>query len=58
MELTVYNTNKHRLETFEVEFTAENTTTFYAATIDDAVWRITDFDGGLRGGAPEGDPYV
>lgn len=47
MQLTVFNTNKHRLETIDIELTSENTTTFDAATIYEVVRRITDFDGGL-----------
>lgn len=44
MEITVYNPQKGRLETLEVDLTAENTTWFNNVH---AVSTITDFDGGL-----------
>lgn len=49
MELTTYNPQKGRLETLEVEFTAENTTWFEYSGKDRAasVSAITDFGGGL-----------
>jgi hypothetical protein len=46
MELTTYNPQKGRLETLEVEFTAENTTRFkYSRST--SVSTITDFEGGI-----------
>jgi hypothetical protein len=47
MELTVYNPQKGRLETLDVEFTAENTTWFENSGNARTVSTITDFDGGL-----------
>ena len=44
MEITVYNPQKGRLETLEVDLTTENTTWFNNVH---AVSAITDFDGGL-----------
>lgn len=46
MELTTYNPQKGRLETLEVEFTAENTTWFEARR-STSVSTITDFEGGI-----------
>ena len=49
MKATVYNPQQGRLETLEVEFTAENTTWFHnrgnARTVP--LDTITDFNGGL-----------
>jgi hypothetical protein len=46
MELTTYNPQKGRLETLEVELTAENTTWFeYSRST--SVSTITDFEGGI-----------
>lgn len=49
MELTTYNPQKGRLETLEVDLTAENTTWFKNNGKGRAVSvsTITDFDGGL-----------
>lgn len=47
MELTAYNPQKGRLETLDIEFTAENTTRFTITGNGDAVATITDFNGGL-----------
>ncbi len=47
MELTVYNPQKGRLETLDVEFTAENTTWFENSGNAPTVSTITDFSGGL-----------
>lgn len=47
MELTAYNPQKGRLETLNVEFTAENTTWFENAKSARDIATITDFDGGL-----------
>jgi hypothetical protein len=47
MELTVYNPQKGRLETINVEFTEENTTWFENAKSARDIATITDFDGGL-----------
>jgi len=46
MECTVYNPQKGRLETLEVEFTQENTTWFYSRT-SGSVTLIADWEGGL-----------
>jgi len=43
MEYTVYNPQKGRLETLEVEFTPQNTTWFS----EGSVTMITDWDGGI-----------
>lgn len=45
MQVTIYNTNKHRLVTVEVEFTDKNTTWFDDST--DIIYKITDMNGGL-----------
>ena len=46
MECTVYNPQKGRLETLEIEFTAANTTHFTSLG-NDNVTLITDWEGGL-----------
>lgn len=46
MEITVYNPQKGRLETIEVEFTKQNTTWFECSKESD-VYMITDVKGGL-----------
>lgn len=46
MECTVYNPQKGRLETLDVEFTLANTTHFSSGS-NDSVTMITDWDGGL-----------
>ena len=50
MECTVYNPQKGRLETLEVEFTERNTTWFYSR-VSDGVTHIADWEGGLIIGA-------
>ena len=47
MELTAYNPQKGRLETLDVDLTAENTTWFENSENTRVVATITDFDGGL-----------
>lgn len=47
MQMTIYNTIKHRLETVDVEFTDENTTWFDDRTRTDIIDKMTDFEGGL-----------
>ena len=47
MEEKVYNPQKTRLETIQVEYTKENTTWFDEYTNNQDIYRITDFDGGL-----------
>ena len=47
MDCTVYNPQKGRLETLNVEFTAENTTWFSNLRNINSVSMITDWDGGL-----------
>ena len=44
--ITVYNPQKGRLETIDVEYTEENTT-YFKDTMAKNVYRITDWDGGL-----------
>ena len=46
MACTVYNPQKGRLETLEVEFTAENTTWFYSRGAG-GITLIADWNGGL-----------
>lgn len=46
MECTVYNPQKGRTETLDVEFTLANTTHFTSGS-NDRVTMITDLDGGL-----------
>jgi len=46
MECTVYNPQKGRLETIDVEFTDDNTTQFYSRR-NGSVTMITDWHGGL-----------
>ena len=46
MECTVYNPQKGRLETLEVEFASENTTWFYSRARN-GVTLIADWGGGL-----------
>jgi hypothetical protein len=46
MNLTVYNPQKSRLETIEVEFKADNTTWFNGGKAGD-VLMITDYNDGL-----------
>ena len=47
MEETVYNPQKGRLETIEVEYTKENTTWFDSNDSREDIYMITDFAGGL-----------
>jgi len=47
MERTVYNPQKGRLETIDVEFTATNTTWFDHSEAPEAIAMITDHDGDL-----------
>lgn len=47
MELTVYNPQKGRLESIEVEFTDENTTWFTHSRNVTSIASITDFNGGI-----------
>ena len=51
MQLTIFNTNKHRLETVDAEFTDENTTWIEGSAdpdvYPDLIYQITDFDGGI-----------
>lgn len=47
MEITVYNPQKGRLETIDVEITEENTTWFEDTWKGEDVTRITDVDGCL-----------
>lgn len=45
--ITVYNPQKGRLETIEVEFTDANTTWFHHCRYPGDISMITDFDGGI-----------
>lgn len=47
MEETVYNPQKGRLETIEVEYTKENTTWFDNNESRGDIYMITDFNGGM-----------
>lgn len=47
METTVYNPQKGRLETIDVEFTKNNTTWFNNCRGPRDIYMITDFNGGL-----------
>ena len=47
MEITVYNTQKGRLETVKMEVTEENTTWFDKNTKHGAIASVTDFHGGI-----------
>jgi len=47
METTVYNHQKGRLETVDVEFTNDNTTWFSQCKNSDDISRITDFNGDI-----------
>jgi len=47
MEITVYNPQKGRLETIDVDITKENTTWFDNCEDADDIHMITDIDGGL-----------
>ena len=47
MELTVYNPQKGRLETINVEFTDDNTTWFPHCKYVGDISQITDFQGGM-----------
>lgn len=47
METTIYNPQKGRLETIEIEFTDANTTWFNESCKDNDIDSITDFKGGL-----------
>ncbi|MCP3965204.1 MAG: hypothetical protein GY718_02460 [Lentisphaerae bacterium] len=47
MQTTIYNTAKSRLETIHIDITEQNSTWFDDVTQADAVYRITDFEGGL-----------
>ena len=47
MEKTVYNPQKGRLETINIEFTDENTTWFDDHEKIEEIYMVTDFEGGL-----------
>ena len=47
MQMTIYNTSKHRLETEDVKFTEKNTTWFDDSAGPDSIYKITDFKAGL-----------
>ncbi len=47
METTVYNPQKNRLETIEMEITKGNTTWFDTCVDADDIYMITDIQGGL-----------
>lgn len=47
MEQTVYNPQKGRLETINIDFTDENTTWFDDHEKFEEIYMVTDFQGGL-----------
>lgn len=47
MEETVYNPQKGRLETIQVEYTKENTTWFDNYEESEDIYMITDYEGGI-----------
>ena len=47
MEMTVYNPQKGRLETIDVQITNENTTWFDNCKNQNDIYMITDIEGGL-----------
>ena len=47
MEVSVYNPQKGRRETIDVEFKDKNTTWFHDCMDNEEVYMITDFDGGI-----------
>jgi hypothetical protein len=47
MQVTIYNTAKHRLETIDVDYTVKNTTWFDDIIGSDTIYKLTDFKGGL-----------
>jgi hypothetical protein len=47
METTVYNPQKDRLETINVEFTNDNTTWFNQCRNNNTISKITDFEGDM-----------
>ena len=47
MEMRVYNPQKGRLEMIDAEFTDENTTWFDNCMVDEDIYMITDFGGGI-----------
>jgi hypothetical protein len=47
MEMTVYNPQKGRLETIDVDITEQNTTWFDNCRKESNIYTITDFEGGL-----------
>ena len=47
MEYTVYNPQKGRRETLDVEITEENTTWFRYSRDSNSITTVTDWDGGL-----------
>ncbi len=47
MEQTVYNPQKGRLETINIDFTDENTTWFDDHEKIEEIYMVTDFEGGL-----------
>lgn len=47
MEMVVWNSDKQRLVTMDVEFTKENTTWFTDYTKASDIHKLTDVDGGI-----------
>ena len=47
MQMTIYNTAKHRLETVNIEITEKNSTWFDDNIDTDSISIITDFEDGL-----------
>ncbi|MFC1841345.1 hypothetical protein ACFL1N_17400 [Thermodesulfobacteriota bacterium] len=47
MEETIYNPQKGRLETIQVEYTEENTTWFDTYKRSEDIYMVTDYNGGI-----------
>ena len=47
MEMTVYNPQKGRLETIDAVIRDKNTTWFDNCMVDEDIYMITDFEGGI-----------
>ena len=47
MQITVYNPQKSRLETIDVEYSKNNTTWFVRYRQNDDIYSITDYQGGI-----------
>ena len=47
MEITIYNIDKSRLETIDIDITKDNTTWFKDSTENRGIRTLTDFEGSL-----------